>query len=361
VAIKPFNPGLFYNTLKSTLLLLSLCFFGNAFAAIPDHVQRSIAQGNHLDAVQQLEIWTKEHSHDYESLFILGEEYANAGMLHKAIETFKHVSALRPSLADPHTNLASIYSVMGEYQMAINEMDLYIEKSSGSAISHENIAELHLRAARQHYKYALAITPNIRLKSKLHHLQETINPSAIASSSVNTVNQNLAQKPLINDPRSQPNTTAIVSTVSPPPKVSGNFTDRPSKNPKRGFINNASPKEKMAASMKEKARVSRYGPIVSGDTISGIAEHIGSSKPFSKSHLQLMVALFKKNKTEFSKNNINYIKVGKFLDIPTAEEVTRISYKQARSLIVEQQQNWQAIINKRNMKKNHVTHRISVR
>ena len=161
--------------LRSIFLLVSfLCFFRPAFAEVPSEAQRLIAQNRHIDAIQVLELWIDEHARDSKALFALGAEYAHANMLHKAIETYQHISVLRPSLAEPHANLATIYSALGNDQMAIDEMNVYLEKYPSSTVAHEKLAELHLKAALKHYKYALDYDKSIELQSRFQSLQDLL-------------------------------------------------------------------------------------------------------------------------------------------------------------------------------------------
>lgn len=89
------------------------------------------------------------------------------------------------------------------------------------------------------------------------------------------------------------------------------------------------------------ARISRYGPMVYGDTISTVAKRLRVDDRFTQQ--QVMVALFEKNRQKFDQDNINLIKAGTYLDVPTAAEVSRISSAQARSVIAEHEKRWKEL------------------
>jgi FimV-like protein len=89
------------------------------------------------------------------------------------------------------------------------------------------------------------------------------------------------------------------------------------------------------------ARTSRYGPMVYGDTITTVAQRLRVDDRFTNQ--QVMVALFEKNKAKFSKNNINLIKAGSYLDVPSAQEVSQISPSQAKQILSEQTKAWRAM------------------
>ena len=89
------------------------------------------------------------------------------------------------------------------------------------------------------------------------------------------------------------------------------------------------------------ARTSRYGPMVYGDTITIVAKRLRVDDRFTNQ--QVMVALFEKNKAKFSKNNINLIKAGVYLDVPTAQEVSQISPEEARQVLAKHRKAWFAM------------------
>jgi len=92
----------------------------------------------------------------------------------------------------------------------------------------------------------------------------------------------------------------------------------------------------------EWARTARYGPMVFGDTITTVAQRLRVDERFSNQ--QVMVALFEKNKKEFAKNNINLIRAGTYLDVPTAEEVNRTSPEAAKQVLSAQTKAWKAML-----------------
>jgi len=86
------------------------------------------------------------------------------------------------------------------------------------------------------------------------------------------------------------------------------------------------------------SRTDRYGPMVYGDTITTVAKRLRVDDRYSLS--QVMVALYEKNKSKFSKDNINLINAGTYLDIPKAAEVEAASAAQADSVLAEHNRRW---------------------
>jgi pilus assembly protein FimV len=82
-----------------------------------------------------------------------------------------------------------------------------------------------------------------------------------------------------------------------------------------------------------------YGPVEKGDYLSKIANQV---KPADVSLEQMLVALYRENKEAFSGNNMNRLKTGQILRIPSSEEIEKIPLKEARREIHTQVQDWNA-------------------
>ncbi len=86
-----------------------------------------------------------------------------------------------------------------------------------------------------------------------------------------------------------------------------------------------------------------YGPTKRDDTLWDIAL---TTKPSSVSVHQMMMALLDKNPNAFIKNNINNLKTGQTLTIPSVNEITKLSNRQAVARVAEQWQQWKNANNK---------------
>jgi pilus assembly protein FimV len=69
-----------------------------------------------------------------------------------------------------------------------------------------------------------------------------------------------------------------------------------------------------------------YGPVEKGDTLNKIATQ---TKPSNVSLEQMLVALYRENQSAFVNNNMNRLKTGQILKVPSAEEVEKIAAKDA--------------------------------
>jgi len=82
----------------------------------------------------------------------------------------------------------------------------------------------------------------------------------------------------------------------------------------------------------------QYGPVGRTDTLWDIARDTKPSSVISQD--QMMMAILNANKSSFTHNNINGLKAGYTLDIPSVSEIQALSRKQAYASVVEQNQQW---------------------
>ena len=82
-----------------------------------------------------------------------------------------------------------------------------------------------------------------------------------------------------------------------------------------------------------------YGPVQANDTLWNIAQ---SNRPQGVSVQQMMVALQRKNPHAFFKDNVNNLKRGAILRIPTQEEIDHLSEREARTEFSSQLAQWKA-------------------
>jgi pilus assembly protein FimV len=82
-----------------------------------------------------------------------------------------------------------------------------------------------------------------------------------------------------------------------------------------------------------------YGPIEKGENLSKIA---GQVKPAEVSMEQMLAALYRENKAAFIDNNMNRLKAGQILRVPSAEEVGKISEKEANREVRTHVASWKS-------------------
>ena len=80
-----------------------------------------------------------------------------------------------------------------------------------------------------------------------------------------------------------------------------------------------------------------YGPVQKGDTLNKIAAQV---KPSNVSLEQMLVALYRENKSAFVNDNMNRLKAGQILKVPAAEEIEKLPVKEARQEIRTHVSDW---------------------
>ena len=80
-----------------------------------------------------------------------------------------------------------------------------------------------------------------------------------------------------------------------------------------------------------------YGPVQKGETLRKIAEQV---KPSSVSMEQMLVSLYRQNQAAFSGNNMNRLKTGQILKVPTAEEASQVESREANREIRTHVADW---------------------
>ena len=90
---------------------------------------------------------------------------------------------------------------------------------------------------------------------------------------------------------------------------------------------------------RQSARGSEYGPVMANDTAWSIAKKV---RPGGVSMEQMMMALLEANPQAFIDGNINRLRKGQILRVPSLSEIQELSRQQAREAYREQQDQWLA-------------------
>ena len=94
-----------------------------------------------------------------------------------------------------------------------------------------------------------------------------------------------------------------------------------------------------AAKVDVSAKGDTYGPVKRGDTLAKIANEMKSD---GVSLDQMLVALFRENKQAFARDNMNHLKTGPILRIPSAADVARITRAEATKEVRVQVADWKS-------------------
>ncbi|MEO8459866.1 MAG: FimV/HubP family polar landmark protein, partial [Dokdonella sp.] len=145
-------------------------------------------------------------------------------------------------------------------------------------------------------------------------------------------------------PAPRPNETKPVETkplaeASPPVPVAAAPTPRPQPKP----LANAAPPAPKPSAAQRMSDATSYGPVAKGETLSEIAR--ATQPDDSVSSNQVMLALLKANPKAFFGNNINNLRSGAILRIPSADEIREnASMRDAAAKVRAQIDEWRGSI-----------------
>jgi Flp pilus assembly protein TadD/mono/diheme cytochrome c family protein len=122
------------------------------------------AENNNLPRATELLEQALKQKDDIDAHQLLGNVYAQSGMLADALRQFKAVELQRPHETVPHRQLAQLYSQMGQLRDAIAEQNAALAIDPNDADDWNNLGVLHARngekaVARRDFEHALVLNP----------------------------------------------------------------------------------------------------------------------------------------------------------------------------------------------------------
>ncbi|MGZ9045831.1 MAG: FimV/HubP family polar landmark protein [Telluria sp.] len=142
----------------------------------------------------------------------------------------------------------------------------------------------------------------------------------------------VAAAPASRAPETPPASAPAASSSAPASAPSATPSSGPSAQAELASTPPGSPRETAASG-------DTYGPVQKGETLRKIAEE---TKPSDVSLEQMLVALYRNNPSAFVSNNMNRMKAGQILKVPTSAEVAQIERKDANQEIRTHVADWRA-------------------
>ena len=180
-----------------SILILLLMLSSPAFAYDVTQAKADLKQGRYTDAIEQLRTLVKNDADNYEAWFLFGVAHVHEQQFHQAIEAFRQVINLRPDLAEPHNNLAAVYNNLGDTKAAVKELEIALEKRPNYTIAEENLADLYIKLALQHYRNTLKTSPNPVIEQRYARLVQVRNPMPDNVSSPAAKNMPVPEQPMV--------------------------------------------------------------------------------------------------------------------------------------------------------------------
>lgn len=141
--------------------------------------QTYLQQGQHAQALEQVDKVLAANSKDRQARFLKGVILAEMNKLDEAATVFIKLSEEAPELPEPYNNLAVIYAQQKQYDKARAALEMAIRTHPSYAVAHENLGDLYAKMARQAYDRALQIDAgNATAQTKLNLIRDIISVSS---------------------------------------------------------------------------------------------------------------------------------------------------------------------------------------
>lgn len=149
-----------------------------AMPARADAIQdanRLLKQGQHAQALEQVDKYLSGKPKDAQGRFLKGVILAEMNKPNDAISVFAKLTEDYPELPEPYNNLAVIYAQQKQYEKAKQALEMAIRTHPSYATAHENLGDIYARLASQAYDRALSIdSSNSSAQTKLATIKDLI-------------------------------------------------------------------------------------------------------------------------------------------------------------------------------------------
>ena len=149
-----------------SVALLSLSPAAHADAL--QDISKQIKQGQHAQALEQVDKYLAGKPKDAQGRFLKGIVLTEMNKPNEAIAVFTKLTEDYPELPEPYNNLAVIYAQQKQFDKAKQALEMAIRTHPSYATAHENLGDIYARLASQAYDKALRIdSSNSSAQNKL--------------------------------------------------------------------------------------------------------------------------------------------------------------------------------------------------
>ncbi len=162
-------------TFSAALLaaLLALAAAAPAHADTLQDIGRLMKQGQHAQALEQIDKYLSTRPRDAQGRFLKGLILTEMNRPNEAIGVFQKLTEDYPELPEPYNNLAVIYAQQKQYEKAKQALEMAIRTHPSYATAHENLGDIYARLASQAYDKALQIdSSNTSAQTKLAMIRD---------------------------------------------------------------------------------------------------------------------------------------------------------------------------------------------
>jgi tetratricopeptide (TPR) repeat protein len=161
---------------------ISAAFLALAPAVHADTLQdisKQIKQGQHAQALQQIDKYLAGKPKDAQGRFLKGIVLTEMNKPAEAVVIFTKLTEDYPELPEPYNNLAVIYAQQKQYDKAKQALEMAIRTHPSYATAHENLGDIYARLASQAYDKALQIdSSNSSAQNKLALIRDLMSTAS---------------------------------------------------------------------------------------------------------------------------------------------------------------------------------------
>lgn len=159
----------------SLVMVLVFGVFASAHADSIQDINRLMKQGQHTQALEQVDKYLAGKPRDAQGRFLKGLILTELNRSNDAIVVFQKLTEDYPELPEPYNNLAVIYAQQKQYEKAKQALEAAIRTHPAYATAHENLGDIYARMASQAYDKALQIdSTNTSAQTKLSMIRDLV-------------------------------------------------------------------------------------------------------------------------------------------------------------------------------------------
>jgi Flp pilus assembly protein TadD len=223
--------------LASALSIALLALAPVAHADALQDISKQIKQGQHAQALEQIDKYLAGKPKDAQGRFLKGIVLTEMNKPNEAIAVFSRLTEDYPELPEPYNNLAVIYAQQKQYDKAKQALEMAIRTHPSYATAHENLGDIYARLASQAYDKALQIdSSNSSAQNKLALIRDLMStasrPGKPAKPAAEPVKVTEAPKPIAAPVAAAPVATTGAAAPAPAPTAAAPAAAKPAEAPK---------------------------------------------------------------------------------------------------------------------------------
>lgn len=180
-------------------------------------ISKQIKQGQHAQALEQVDKYLAAKPKDAQGRFLKGIVLTEMNKPNEAIVVFTKLTEDYPELPEPYNNLAVIYAQQKQYDKAKQALEMAIRTHPSYATAHENLGDIYARLASQAYDKALQIdSSNSSAQNKLALIRDLMGTSGRPGKGTKPIGDARPAEPVKLAEAAKPPATPVTTPITTP-------------------------------------------------------------------------------------------------------------------------------------------------